>query len=89
MILLLPCGITPTEPGYVSPFSKHFTRKLIFLLVTFSGNVNFFAIYIGIPISSKSIIGSGVITLLADISTRDDIKLALILPNLGIFPLIL
>ena len=27
---MLPCGITPTEPGYVSPFSKHFTRKLIF-----------------------------------------------------------
>ena len=85
--LLLFFLIKPTEPGKVfGPFSRHFSRKPRLSFVTFSGKVIFLAIDSGIPISFNSIIGSGVITLLPDISTLLDKRLPRILPILGTLP---
>ena len=57
-------------------------KKRIFLSLTTTGRVIFFAIFIGIPNSRMEIFGSAVITERALKSTRFAIRLLLILPLL-------
>ena len=60
----------------------NFFRYSLFHSVTFSGTVSFIAISVGMPTSSKSIIGSGLITVLAEKLVLFPARLCLILPSL-------
>ena len=70
-------------PGYSScPFKTSFSKKALLILLTRTGFVIFFAIFIGIPSSRIEMLGSAVITERALKSTRLAIRLPLIRPLL-------
>lgn len=68
---------------YFTFFSTNKSKILLkFRGVTFSGYVRFLAIFSGIPTSLKAILGSGLITVLAEKSTLFPSKFCLNLPYL-------
>ena len=69
--------------GHLSiSLSNSLFNDTLLILFTISGYVRLSAIFIGTPNSSNSILGSGVITLRAEKSTRFPIRLFLIRPSL-------